>query len=226
MKKKKCETERIVMERENIMEKKELSCADCAVVACAGGGDKYPEFCPTARMDEEGKRALLDCYGEEENYKVTVAAAEIEHEYYGKMTRIEETVEFAKRIGAKKIGIANCAALYTEAKIVTRIFREHGFEVITACCKTGAVEKTEAGIPKECERTGKTMCNPIMQAKILNEAGTDLNIIIGLCVGHDSLFYKYSEALITTLVVKDRVLAHNPAAALYTVNTCYRKLLK
>lgn len=208
------------------MDKKDLSCADCQVVACAGGDRKYPEFCPTARMDEEDKQELLGCYAEEENQKVTIAAAQIEHEYYGQMTRVEETIEFARRIGAKKIGIANCAALYEEAKTVTKLFRKHGFEVITACCKTGAIAKTEAGIPKECEETGKTMCNPIMQAKLLNEAGTDLNIMIGLCVGHDSLFYKYSEALITTLVVKDRVLAHNPAAALYTINTCYRKLLK
>lgn len=70
------------------------------------------------------------------------------------------------------------------------------------------------------------MCNPILQAKVLNEAKTELNIVMGLCVGHDSLFYKYSDALVTTCVTKDRVLGHNPVAALYTADFYYRKLKK
>ena len=70
------------------------------------------------------------------------------------------------------------------------------------------------------------MCNPIMQAEVLNETGTDLNVVMGLCVGHDSLFYKYSDALCTTLVTKDRVLGHNPVAALYQADGYYSKLLK
>ena len=69
------------------------------------------------------------------------------------------------------------------------------------------------------------MCNPIMQAKLLNDARTDLNVVVGLCVGHDSLFYKYSEAMVTTAVTKDRVLGHNPAAALYTAESYYKKKL-
>ena len=69
------------------------------------------------------------------------------------------------------------------------------------------------------------MCNPILQAKLLNKAGTELNVVIGLCVGHDSLFYKCSEALSTTLVTKDRVLAHNPVGALYQVKAYYKRLL-
>lgn len=60
------------------------------------------------------------------------------------------------------------------------------------------------------------MCNPIGQAEILNEIGTDLNIIVGLCIGHDILFQKYSKAPTTTFIVKDRVLSHNTAGAIYT----------
>ena len=70
------------------------------------------------------------------------------------------------------------------------------------------------------------MCNPVLQAKLLNKAKTDLNVVVGLCVGHDSLFYKYSEALTTTAVTKDRVLGHNPVAALYTADSYYSKLKK
>ena len=65
-----------------------------------------------------------------------------------------------------------------------------------------------------------------MQAEILNHYGTDFNVVMGLCVGHDSLFYKYSCALVTTLVTKDRVLAHNPVGALYQAKAYYKKLLE
>lgn len=64
-----------------------------------------------------------------------------------------------------------------------------------------------------------------MQAKLLEKAGTDLNVVVGLCVGHDSLFYKYSNTLTTTLITKDRVLAHNPVGALYQTKAYYKKLL-
>ena len=77
----------------------------------------------------------------------------------------------------------------------------------------------------KCEQIGSAMCNPILQARLLNQAHTDLNVAIGLCVGHDSLFYRSSEAYVTTLVTKDRVTGHNPAAALYTARAYYRKKL-
>ena len=69
------------------------------------------------------------------------------------------------------------------------------------------------------------MCNPIMLAKTLAANGCDFNIVIGLCVGHDSLFYKYSEAPVTTFITKDRVMGHNPAAAVYQANTYYKRLV-
>ena len=145
----------------------------------------------------------------------------VESDYYCQMCRVEETIEFAKRIGAKKIGIATCVGLIRETRKLTDILRYHGFEVYGVACKAGIVRKTEVGIPKTCENTGVNMCNPILQAKILNAEHTDLNIVMGLCVGHDSLFYKYSEGLTTTLVVKDRVLGHNPVAALYAADGYY-----
>ena len=37
---------------------------------------------------------------------------------------------------------------------------------------------------------------------------------MGLCMGHDILFSKYSQAPITTLVVKDRATYHNPVTTL------------
>lgn len=203
-----------------------LSCIDCTAKACKKGeSEKYPAFCLTKNMNPDLLQEALDCYGEEENNRIMVNAANIESEFYGKMTRVEETIEFAKRIGAKKIGIATCLGLLDEAKVFTKILRKNGFEVFGICCKAGAVPKTQIGIEAKCENSGKTMCNPILQAKMLNQEQTDLNIAIGLCVGHDSLFYKYSNALVTTLVAKDRVTGHNPCAVLYNINSYYKNLL-
>ena len=96
--------------------------------------------------------------------------------------------------------------------------------VVSVICKAGGVDKTRAGIAEERKlRPGnfEPMCNPILQAELLNQQHTEFNIALGLCVGHDSLLYRYSEALVTTLVVKDRVLAHNPAGALYCADGYY-----
>lgn len=203
-----------------------LSCIDCAAKACKkGDAEKYPAFCLTKNMNPALLQEALHCYTEEENNCVMINAANVESEFYGKMTRVEETVEFAKRIGAKKIGIATCLGLLEEAKVFTKILRKNGFEVFGICCKAGAVPKTQIGIEAKCQNSGKTMCNPILQAKMLNQEQTDLNIAIGLCVGHDSLFYKYSDALVTTLVAKDRVTGHNPCAVLYNINSYYKSLL-
>jgi len=211
------------------MNKDEINrnCVDCGVTNCDKNNSSYPGFCPTASMDEDFLDETMKLYTEDdENNAITLAAAEVEYENYCKMTRIEEIMEFARKIDARKLGIATCVGLISEARTAAGIFRTHGFEVVGIACKVGAQPKQSVGIDSCCEKVGVNMCNPIMQARLLNKEKTDLNIVIGLCVGHDSLFYKYSEALCTTLVTKDRVLAHNPAAALYQANAYYSRLLK
>ena len=64
-----------------------------------------------------------------------------------------------------------------------------------------------------------------MQALLLNEAKTDLNILMGICVGHDALFCKYSDAPVTTFATKDFLAGNNPCAVLYTAHSCYEKKL-
>ena len=115
-----------------------------------------------------------------------------------------------------------------EAGVFAQILKKNGIEYYAVGCKIGAIEKSEIGIPPENTLTKgeqyESMCNPIMQAKILNEKKTDLNVMIGLCVGHDSLFLKYAEAPTTVLVVKDRVTGHNPCVPLWTYNGIYSKI--
>lgn len=176
-------------------------------------------------MDEDLLEEALACYEDPENHKLAIAAAEVEYEGYLKLTRVEEIIQFAGKIGAKKIGIATCVGLIRESRTLAKILRAHGLEVIGVACKTGAVDKSRIGIPEECQEIGCHMCNPILQAKYLNKEKTDLNVVVGLCVGHDSLFYKHSDAPVTTAVTKDRVLGHNPVAALYTAESYYKKKL-
>ena len=203
------------------------TCVDCGILNCKTRDKEYPEFCLTTELTQETIGKVRALYEEEENNKVSVISAQIENEFYLRYTRVEEVIEFACRMGYKKIGIATCVGLIEESRILARILRKNGFEVYGAVCKIGSFLKTEVGVPQEdITRTGAVMCNPIMQAEVLNQAGTDFNVVMGLCVGHDSLFYKYSEALVTTLVAKDRVLAHNPAGALYQAGAYYKKLLK
>lgn len=142
-------------------------------------------------------------------------------------TRIIEICEFSKRMGYEKLGLAFCIGLAKEAKVVGEIFKEHGFEVVSVLCKAGRSQKEIIGISDEEKinpGSKEVMCNPVFQAKLLNQEETDFNILMGLCVGHDSLFFKYAEAPTTVLAVKDRVTGHNPLAAIYLSDSYYRKI--
>lgn len=193
------------------------TCVDCGTQNCKFKDRTYPDFCLTTHLKEEDRQWALERYEEGRNHDIMVASAEVEYEGYCQWTRIQEIMEFARKIGAHRIG------LIREARIFARILRANGFEAYSVICKVAGQPKTSVGIPAQCERIGAAMCNPILQARLLNEAHTDLNVVIGLCVGHDSLFYKYSDAYVTTLVTKDRVTGNNPAAALYTAESYYKK---
>ena len=199
------------------------TCVDCGTQNCKFKVRTYPEFCPTTNLKDEDLQWALERYEEGRNHDLMVASAEVEYEGYCQWTRVQEIMEFARKIGAKKIGIANCIGLINEARIFARILRANDFEPYAVICKVEGRAKTSMGIPEKCEQIGPAMCNPILQARLLNKAGTDLNVVMGLCVGHDSLFYRYSEAYVTTLITKDRVTGNNPAASLYTAGSYYRK---
>ncbi|MCR4710729.1 MAG: DUF1847 domain-containing protein [Clostridia bacterium] len=203
------------------------SCVDCRIYKCIGRPGEYPDFCLTADLTEETLQKVKDLYADPENRDLARISTEIEAELFTKYTRVQEIIEFARRMGYHKIGIATCIGLIRESRIFAKILRINGFEVYGAICKVGGMEKAMIGVPPEkTEATGPIMCNPILQAELLNQAGTELNVVVGLCVGHDSLFYKYSEAVCTTLITKDRVLGHNPAAAIVFTNTYYEQLLQ
>ena len=208
------------------------SCGDCAILACRSREeDKYPAFCLTDHVDKALLEETIQMYhGNQELGDWSRTSACLEGEFYCKLTRVEETIEFIKRMGYRKIGIASCVGLMKETGMFVRILRGHGLEPYAVCCKIGAVDKSELGVPEDKKLNGgcghESMCNPIMQAKALAAEGTEFNIVIGLCVGHDTLFLKYSEAPTTVMIVKDRVLGHNPVQALYTAHGMYSRFKK
>lgn len=210
--------------------KDRATCSDCALLNCYREQANYPSFCITQSADPKLVSEVIERYrGDSADARIAHAAAEIEGKYYGKLTRVEEILAFADRIGAKRIGIASCIGLIEETRVFVKILFKRGFDPYTVICKVASVDKTEIGIPPELKilkDQHEAICNPIVQARLLNEQQTQLNVVVGLCVGHDSLFMKYSDAPMTTLITKDRVLGHNPAAALYTSNFYYKRLLE
>ena len=206
------------------------SCANCAKFHCDHLDSDWPDFCMTTNNPSEFFDEALEEYRDDPmTRKIFQAAAECEGLYYGALTRVEEVALFAKKIGAKRIGIATCMGLRAETQTFAKVLKAKGFESVCAViCKVGGIDKTQAEIPEDVKvRPGEheSLCNPIVQAKILNSQNTDLNVIVGLCVGHDTLFIQHSDAPVTYLIVKDRVLAHNPAAALYQSHMYYRRIM-
>jgi uncharacterized metal-binding protein len=204
-------------------------CATCRVAACtaAPGVKPSPKFCPMPAEPE-----LLDDvrtrYQEDDQLRrMAVESARTEAAGYCRSTRVEEIMDFARRMGWHHLGIAHCAGLMDEARAAREIFLAGGFEVSSVCCKVGSIPKEDVGIPdadKVHPGEFEPLCSPVGQAALLAEAGTEFNVVIGLCVGHDSMFYMHSKAPATVLVAKDRVLGHNPVAALYTSHSYYRRL--
>jgi len=169
---------------------------------------------------------IFERYGEPENHDFYINSTAIEGKGYCQWPRLKETVEFCRSMGYQKIGIAFCKGLHKEARVVSALFRREGFQVVSIICKTGGFLKESAGIPREAKidpDRQEIMCNPIAQAEFLNSQKTDFNVEIGLCVGHDSMFYKYSDAMVTTLIAKDRVLAHNPCGAIYCADGYFKE---
>jgi uncharacterized metal-binding protein len=214
-------------------------CAKCTKVVCDSEVSlKGPENCPTKTRQGIIQEALKE-YDDPDVKEFARQASIQEAECYMNLPeglttrypRVEEIAQFAKKMGYKKLGIASCLGLKDEAEILTEILENRGFEVVSVCCKAGAIPKERIGLTPEQKIKGpddfEAMCSPISQAEILNDAGTDFNIVVGLCVGHDSLFFKYAKAPVTVLVAKDRVFGHNPVMGLYLAHApYYRKLLR
>lgn len=202
------------------------TCSDCAAaVCCESETGPFPKNCPTRDLD---KAALVDVYGRSADGELARQAACVEAAGYCRLTRLEEIMDFARRCGFSHLGLAHCIGLQAEASVVKRVFEANGLRVEAVACKAGALPKEILGLQDDDKLSPgefESMCNPIGQAQVLARAGTELNVLLGLCVGHDSLFMKHSVAPVTVLAAKDRVLGHNPLAAVYLADGYYHDRL-
>lgn len=203
-------------------------CALCRVQSCEQEPPvRHPSNCPMVNRVEVLEEAARTYFNDPLTGRIVAESARTEAAGYCELTRVEEIMDFARRMGWTRLGIAHCIALAHEAKLARDIFVAGGFEVVTVCCKVGSIPKESLGLTDdEKVHPGgfEATCNPVAQAKILADAGAQLNVMIGLCVGHDSMFFMHSTVPVTVLVVKDRVMGHNPVAVLYTSHSYYRRL--
>lgn len=223
------------------MEQSHPQCARCPYAPqdrlCHNENGKAPPFCPTANRPAVLQAAVAEfdkteIYNFAKEASLQEAAGYVDRELGYARTkplkpRLLEIAEFAERMGYKKLGLVFCLGLAAEARKVERFLTSRGFEVVSAVCKIGRASKEILGIGVDQNvQIGvfESMCNPIGQAMILNHEKTEFNVMMGLCVGHDSMFLKYADAPCTVFAVKDRLLGHNPLACLYTMDSYYRVL--
>jgi len=219
------------------------TCATCPVDVhdrfCRQEGGRAPGNCPSTGAPDIVKEAL-EILKNPHVMEFARQASIQEGEAYGDRDkgytairpakpRIQETVEFARRMQFRRICLVFCVGMRQEAEIIHSIFSVNGFETISVMCKAGAISKEELGLLREQQidpASFEVMCNPILQALTANYHEAELNVLFGLCVGHDALFLKYAKAYSTVLASKDRMLAHNPLAAIYQYDSYYRFLKK
>ncbi|MCP4574578.1 MAG: DUF1847 domain-containing protein [bacterium] len=230
----------------NIVVIENVACTDEEIVAAIESGSLYPGFgfgpgesadrpTPvTGRLEEpeEGPDAALDCLACEDRVclrgeacgpgareelqqaspisrRMAEAALDISAEEERVLCRLSELIYFCLDMGFRRLGVAYCRDLEEPARILTRVLRRF-FTVVPVCCKIGGVQVDDY------VGEGRVACNPAGQARELNRARCDLNVIVGLCMGVDCVFTSHSDAPVTTLFVKDRSLANNPIGALYS----------
>ncbi len=202
-------------------------------------GPDRPAHCPAGLNSDIVQGSFEHYVDDSEDATLARVAARVEGLCYqsipgsdavnARWTRVEDTIALAKLMNYRKIGIATCIGLLDETSRLADILTAQGLEPVSVCCKAGSLDKLELGLNEdEKVRPGtfEPACNPIAQAGVLNQYKTDMNLIVGLCVGHDMLFSKHSAAPVSTLVVKDRVTGHNPIAVLYGQNFYYKRLQK
>jgi uncharacterized metal-binding protein len=181
-----------------------MDCTKCAAKHCRSLNE-----CPVVRVDGAATAAA---YREPDTQSVVQAAARlVDGGRAGTLNRLEETAEFARSMGYRRLGLAYCYGLETLAANVAAYLRAQGLPVSPVSCTAGGVAQRD--INETSELPGVS-CNPLTQAEQLNQEGVDFAIVLGLCMGHDVLFTRTFAGDQTTLLVKDRPNGHDPGAGI------------
>jgi uncharacterized metal-binding protein len=175
-----------------------MDCTNCQPKTC-----RDSESCGIEKFN--GPEVIID-YQEPENQKILQAAASlVDNGKAGTLSRLQETIEFIKSMGYKKVGLAYCYGMEKEAKLLKKLFKAEGIRLRAVSCTVGGINQNEINTSSCIE---KVSCNPLGQARELNEEGVDFVIIMGICLGHDILLQRNLKSDFTTLVVKDRIFAN------------------
>lgn len=185
-----------------------LTCASCTKVACAVfDKNNMPTNCPSLHTNlvEESTNS----FSKEPYESVAYHSARVSIDATSRMSRLAETLDFIKRSGYKNIGLAFCKMVKSDADYVAKLLRKEGYTVNSVICRVGSVSNELLEHEGENLIGAKgyvSMCNPVGQSIALEEAGCDFNIVLGLCVGHDTMFLQHTKTPCTVLGVKDKKL--------------------
>lgn len=183
-----------------------MNCTVCDSKICRTGVS-----CNKEKYDIE---TTMEEFHSPENQQIIQAAAFlVDDGRAGTLSRLEEIIEFVKRMKYKKVGLAYCYGMESDAIKVHDIFKNEDIKLQTISCSVSGILQDEIN-QNSCIH--KVSCNPIGQAHQLNAEEVDFVIIMGICLGHDILLQKNLKADFTTFVVKDRVNKHNPIKSIIT----------
>lgn len=193
------------------------TCASCKKGLCEYGvtsGPELPGNCPM--RNEQYMATVFEPYTDPDIHAFYVGTkvctgTEDEHRY---TARLKGVLNLCRYMGYKRIGLAFCRDFIDEAQLYASVIRKFGFECVAVCCANGGFLIDENGNVKKAAAGERPSCNPIGQARLMNEQKTDFNLVFGLCAGEDALFVEHSDAMCTTVFVKDPMMGHTPLAAL------------
>ncbi len=136
-------------------------CAKCGIKKkiCRSPEGQGPDFCPTLHLKQSIAKANEE-YTQPDILKFAHEASIQEAECYinrevkpyvlhPTKPRVQEICEFAQRMEYRKLGMAFCSALHSEALSLAQILEAQGFEVISVACKAGRTPKEKIGIKEE-----------------------------------------------------------------------------
>ena len=170
--------------------------------------EKAPEQCAAKVHAEVLEQAREICRTEGTHArKIWEAFAPLIGTGGAQKSRVEHIVDFSRSLGVKRIGIASCLRYIKDASFLQGLFQKEGFQVPAVFCKVGGWQTKDIDIEKN---TNWIICNPIGQAMILNELGCEIEVTLGLCMGHEMIFNKYAEGYVTNLYVKEKISHERP----------------
>ena len=176
-----------------------MDCTNCTF-------DKQCRNGETCQATSFNRVEVVQKYAEQSEI-VQAAADLVDFGRAGTLSRLQETIAFAQKMNYKRIGLAYCYGMENQVTQIVEILRENKLNIRAVSCTVGGIPQNEVN-PESTFCT--VSCNPIGQARQLNNENVDLVVMIGLCLGHDILFQREVKADCTTLVVKDRVFNHAP----------------